>query len=147
MSLIFIISVLIIFILFPIIYKNHWTKNKTSVILPSLFKIPGIVILLGFAITPTLSKISKVTLDTELRNLFIIIGLIIICLSKEKDENETYNDKRFLSLFISLITVIVIYQFFLIFNFFGVTELSAAQFPICVLASYLLVFHWYKKIE
>jgi uncharacterized membrane protein len=129
------------------LYKNNWTKNRTTAILPNLFKIPGIVVLVGCAITPTISRISKVTLDTELRNLFIIIGLIIICLSKEKDENENYNYKRFLSLLISLITVVVIYQFFLIFNFFGVKELSAAQFPICVLASYLLVFHWYKKIE
>jgi hypothetical protein len=77
--------------------------------------------------------------------MFIIIGLIIICLSKEKDENEKYTSKRFLAIFISFIVVVVIYQIFLIFNFFELKDSSAAQFPICVLSLYLLVFHWYKR--
>jgi len=145
MSLIFIISVVIIFLLVLGFYKNNWLKNKTIAILPGIFKLIGIIILVCCAIVPVIFKINEIPSLSELRNLFIIIGLIIICLSKEKDESRQYNDKRFIALFISLITMGLIYQIFMIFNFLDVRELSAAQFPISVLISYLLVFHWYKN--
>ncbi len=145
MSLIFIIAGIIIFILFPYFYKNSLVKKKTIAILPNSFIILGIIILAVCAFAPLIFRIIEITIYSELRNLLIIIGLLIICLSREKDENDSYMDKRFLSLSISFITVVVIYQFFLIFNFFDVRELSPAQFPILVLAIYILVFHWYKR--
>lgn len=145
MSIIFLVSVLILFLVVPIYYKTIWAKNKTIAFLPGIFKIPGILILIICVFAPLISGFNDFPILYKIKQLLIIFGLIIICLSKEKNENGAINDKRIVSLFSSFTVVIVICQFFMIFNLFEIKEFTVANFSICVLASYLLVFHWYIR--
>jgi hypothetical protein len=139
MSLIFVISCAIIFIVIFIVFKR--VKHLTVAIFPNYFKIFGIIILLICIFS---SYIFKTIIFDKFRYLSITTGLTLICLSKEKDEDEKYDGKRFVSLFVSLITVMIIYQFSLIFDWFSAKVISSSEIFISILISYLLVFHWSK---
>ena len=139
MSFIFVISCSIIFIVIFIVFKR--VKHLTLAIFPNYFKILGIIVLLVCIFS---SYIIKTIKFDEFRYLFITMGLTLICLSKEKDEDEKYDGKRFVSLFVSLITVMIIYQFSLIFDWFSAKEISSSEIFVSILISYLLVFHWIK---
>lgn len=121
---------------------SHSVKRLTVAIFPNYFKFFGIIILLVCIFS---SYIFKIIIFDEIRYLAIIIGLTIICLSKEKIEDEKYNGKRFFSLFISFITIMIIYQVSLIFDWFSLKGISSSHIFISILISYLLVFHWTKN--
>ncbi|HBH84261.1 MAG: hypothetical protein A2X03_09910 [Bacteroidetes bacterium GWA2_40_15] len=145
MALIFIISGLFLFAFFPFYFRNKWSRNKSIALLPSYFIIIGIMILLGCAIAPVIINVNDIPIRSELRNFFIIIGLLLISFSKEKTENESLNWKRLLSFFVSFMSVSFVYQVFMIFDFLNVRELSGSQVPILILVTYLFVFHFNKK--
>lgn len=147
MSLIFSISFLIIIFLAPVYYNNIWKKYNTITFLPSIYKMAGIIILIICSIAPSLSEFEDIPSLNKIRELGIVAGLIIICLSREKDEKEAYNGKRLVSLFISIIIPSVVFLGLMVFDLFEIKEFSVANFSTCILASYLLVFHLYKKRE
>lgn len=145
MTVIFIISGIIIFILFHLFYKNKYSNSKTTIaILPNIMKIAGLIILFACIIAPGFLKINETVFLSELRNLFILLGLILICLSKEKDENPIHNHLRYLLLFVSLFTVVLVFQVFILFNCIEKQGISIVHLPIGVLMFYLILFHWYK---
>jgi hypothetical protein len=107
--------------------------------------IPGIIILIACSIAPVIVKVNENFVYNEIKNLFILIGLVTLCLSKEKIETESVNGLRLITLISSLIIVSFLYQFFLIFNIFKISKSSGYQLIICALAIYLLVFHVNKR--
>lgn len=145
MELVFVISLVIIFFLFPVYYTKIWNEYNTIAFLPAIFKLAGIFILIICSIVPSITGFNDIPVLNKIRELVIVFGLIIICLSREKDEKETYNGMRLVSLFISLIVSTIIVLGLIVCNLFDIQEISVANFSDCVLASYLLVFHWYKK--
>jgi len=147
MPLIFSISFLIIIFLVPVYYNKIWKKYNTITFLPSIFKLIGIVILIICSIAPSINGFEDSPILNKIKELVIVSGLIIICLSREKDEKEVYNGWRLVSLFISLIVAAVTFLGLIVFNSFEIEEISVGNFSTCVLASYLLVFHWHIKKE
>ena len=145
MSIIFLVSSIILFFLVPVYYKNVWTKNKTIAFLPGIFKTIGILIIIICVLTPLIIEFNRFPILIKIKELLIILGMIIICLSREKNENGDINSKRIVSLFSSVIIVIIICQVSIVFNIFEIKEFSAFDFSACILAAHLLVFHWYKR--
>ena len=145
MAIVFIISGLLLLTFLPFFFGKKWINNKSIVLLPNFFIFLGIITLLGCIIAPAIIEINEVTTLSELRNLFIIFGLGMICFSREKIENESTNMIRLQSLFFSFITVTVINQIILVFNLLEIRNISGAQLPISILAMYLLVFNLNKR--
>jgi hypothetical protein len=141
MSIIFIISGIILFIIVYLLITQTPQKLQSIAVLPNSFIIPGIIILIACSIAPAIFNINENSVNSEIRNLFILIGLVILCLSKEKRETESLNGLRFITLISSLIVVSFIYQTFLILNIFKLKESTGSQLTICTLAIYLFVFH------
>ena len=145
MAILFIISGLFLLTFFPFSFRKKWIEIKSTPLLPNFFIYPAIITLLGCIIAPAIIEINEVATLSELRNLFIILALGMICFSREKIENENTNMIRIQSLVLSFITLTIIYQIFLIFNFLEIRNISGAQLPICILAMYLLIFHLNKR--
>jgi hypothetical protein len=143
--MIFIISGIILFMIVHLLMTKSPQRLESITVLPNSFMIPGIIILIACSIAPAIFNINGNSVNSEIRNLFILIGLVILCLSKEKRETESLNGLRFITLISSLIVVSFIYQTFLILNFFKLRESTGSQLTICTLAIYLFVFHVNKR--
>jgi hypothetical protein len=145
MSLIFIISGIILFLIVHLLMTKSPQRLESITVLPNSFMILGIIILIACSIAPVIVNVNENSIYNEIKNLLILIGLVTICLSKEKIETESLNDLRFITLISSLIVVSFIYQTSLILNFFKLRESTGSQLTICTLATYLFVFHLNKR--
>lgn len=145
MILIFIISGIFLFSLVQLLLKESSREFYSIAIFPNRFMILGISILILCSIAPVIFNNFDTPVISEIRNLFILVGLLTLCLSKEKNESGSLNEFRFITFISSFIIVSLVYQIFLIFNLFEIRNLSASQLPICSLASYLFIFHLNKR--
>ena len=145
MLLIFIISGLVALILLPFFYKKVWLNKKSIALLPTYSIYFGIIILVGCTLLPIFLELKDNIVINELRYFLINIGLLVIAFSKERDENADYNDKRFLSFFISFVCVCFVYEVFLIFDIQNAREISGVHVSLWILSIYLFIFHINKK--
>lgn len=84
----------------------------------------------------------------ELAAIFLLTGLFILVLSKEKEENEFVNKIRLNSLIISIFlnTILLIISVFFTFGFAFVGALVLNMFSLMII--YLIIFKWnYRKYK
>jgi hypothetical protein len=145
MTTIFIISGIILYLIVHLLMTKSPRRLESIAVLPNSFIIPGIIILIVCSVAPMIFNESDYPVYREIRNLLILIGLVTISLSKEKNEKESVNNLKLITLISSLIIVSLIYQVSLIFKLFKLSEFSGSKLTICILAVYLLVFHMNKR--
>lgn len=138
---------------------------------PRKFKIPGLILLLigitlgvvrfYFGIKPKLFdikvfaiysqyfetnyfKVISNHISEELTALFLITGLLLLCFSKEKNENESLNQLRLKSFVITF----YVNTLFLLFSFTFIYGLIFINILVLNLISpfliYLITFNWLK---
>jgi hypothetical protein len=140
MSIVFIVSSAIIAAL---LFFRKQKNNSHFSFLPHQTKLVGVLILIGGSVVSSLPNNTSILID--IKNFSIILGLLFICLSKDRKETEQLQSLRLYLLSISAFVTFVIYQMFIIFDFFKIKESSVAFLPICVLASYLFVYYLGKR--
>lgn len=84
-------------------------------------------------------------INADIVNLVNMFGLLIITLSKDRNEHERLNSLR--SFLFSVSTFIIFFVFLVLrlLNLSDINNSSAIFLPICVLFTYLVVFNFSKK--
>jgi hypothetical protein len=143
MTLVIIISCLLT-IGFLYFYKKVSVEEQSNIaFLPRYFVFIGIFILVICAVSPLFFIVFEETLD-EIRSLLILIGLIIICVSKEKSESKLLDKLRLQVLIASLSILSIVYLILKLFNYKELDSTTPELFPISIMILYLFVFHLSK---
>lgn len=147
MKLILILSLSILFILiFAItITGKKQIQNWKIIILPYWIKIVGFGILIICSIVPSVVNINEIDYLSHLRDLIVLIGLIMIFLSKEKDENEILNKIRFFSITISFLALALFYPFFVLINSSDEKVFNPSHLMGYILSLTIIIFYTLKR--
>lgn len=147
MELIIIITMAIVSVLVLNIFISN-KKNMTEVniiLFPYWMKFLGFGILIICSIAPSVYQINENDFLSNLRNFIVIIGLLIIVLSKEKVENEMLNRGRYYSFVISFVAGAIAYQIFALFDLSEKIQFNSSYFLGYILILYILLFYSFKR--
>lgn len=143
----------------------------TNILFPRTFKIPGVILfLIGFSLglvrfyfgikpkffdvkvfsiysqyfETSYFKVISNHISEELTALFLITGLLLICFSKEKDENESLNQIRLKSLILTFYinTGLILLSFIFIYGFVFINVIVLNLISPFII--YLITFNWLK---
>ncbi len=147
MKLILILSLSILFILILAITitGKKQMQNWQIIMLPFWMKFLGFGVLIICAIAPSIVDINKIDFFSNLRDFAALIGLIIIFLSKEKDEKEIHNTLRFYSITTAFLTGTLFYQFFVLINNNDKIEFNPSLLTGYILVLYIIIFYGLKR--
>jgi len=113
----------------------------TFSILPYYFKLVGILILAINLVCSTIMEKNSIVVNSDIINIINLIGLLIITISKDKNEKDGLILLRFFLFFITTIIVFFIFLLSKAFSLWNINSSSSLFLPICILFTYSIVYN------
>ena len=115
--------------------------------LPYFVKYIGLVFVIMGILFYSLANGEQPVITEPIRLLVVIVGLILIAISKEKNELRLYNHIRLLTFFSSSIILIFIYSIYITIFSDGMNAVSVPQFLIAMLMLHIATFYVSKWLN